>query len=88
MAKKTIKKTTENKVILDIAIQGAIQALVICILVYLMFGEGNATIVAILDAIRQSKVDVWQVSVIAFPIVFTACTAVQLAGYILRTNKK
>jgi len=88
VVKKVNKKEAENKAVKDIIIQGGLQAAVISLFILLMFGNGNATIVAILDAIKQSKVDAWQVAVIAFPIIFVACTLVQLITYILNSNKK
>ncbi len=88
MVKKVNKREVENKAVRDIIIQGVLQAGVISLIILLMFGQGNATIVAILDAIKQSKVDAWQVAVIAFPIMFVACTIVQLITYILKNGKK
>lgn len=88
MVKKVNKQEAENKVVKNIIIQGCLQAAVISVFILLMFGSGNATIVAILDAIKQSKVEAWQIAAIAFPIMFVACTIVQLMTYILNTNKK
>jgi hypothetical protein len=88
VVKKVNKQEAENKAVKNIIIQGCLQAAVICVFILLMFGNGNATIVAILDAIKQSKVEAWQIAAIAFPIMFVACTIVQLMTYILNTNKK
>lgn len=88
MVKKVNKQEAENKVVKNIIIQGCLQAAVISVFILLMFGSGNATIVAILDAIKQSKVEAWQIAAIAFPIMFVACTIVQLMTYVLNTNKK
>lgn len=57
MVKKVNKQEAENKVVKNIIIQGCLQAAVISVFILLMFGSGNATIVAILDAIKQSKVE-------------------------------
>ncbi len=88
MAKKVNKAEAENKAVRDIIIQGGLQSAVISLIILFMFGNGNSTIVAILDAIKQSKVDAWEIAVIAFPIMFVACTIVQLVTYILNSNKK
>lgn len=88
MVKKTNKKELENKAILEIIVQGLLQALVMSLIILLMFGDGNATIVAVLDAIKQAKVSAWEIAVVVFPMIFVACTAVQLAAYIVKGGKK